>query len=313
MRASSEPCDVSVGSLGSLEKPCLWIVIPARIGSTRLPRKLLLPLAGKSIIWHVCKAAISFRDMILREHSELFSRVFVLAATDSEVIGSECDSAGVPFVVTADSLVSGTDRVHVALKSFEGGKNAFPPIKKDDLVLNIQGDEPNISLKDLENLILNFTKNYSEMATIVVKSNSFDDYFRASVVKVVKSNNDMALYFSRAPIPWFRDVLGASRDVASSIKDFSSSGSEMNSKSREFYFLRHVGVYLFYWRTLNDFCNLPHHSVADLEKTEGLEQLRALAAGWKILCVDGEHLPSGIDTEEDYIAISKSFSFNRVD
>ena len=127
------------------------------------------------------------------------------------------------------------------------------------------------------------------MGTMAFKRNELDLFFSSSIVKVVKDSNSNALYFSRAPIPFPKDLLGATGpDWLNKIPQL---------KTNSLFFYHHVGVYAFRYFALKKFAN--ELAISSLETDESLEQLRAMDAGWKILVTDCQHPPFGIDTPED--------------
>jgi 3-deoxy-manno-octulosonate cytidylyltransferase (CMP-KDO synthetase) len=192
----------------------------------------------------------------------------VIRATDSTDIMDAAQSFSAEAVMTPEDCPSGTDRVHAALAA--GDFDA-------DIVLNIQGDEAEIEPDHVDRLADLLINSMADMATLAVERDIADGFTDPSVVKVVLDGNGDALYFSRAPIPHDR------------------SGEEDK-------FLAHVGVYGFRRDALEKFVGLPK---GGLEKTEKLEQLRALEAGMKIRVGLVDNAATGIDTPEDYAAFVK--------
>lgn len=232
------------------------VAIPARIGSTRLPRKALLPAAGRPLVAHVWERALSIP-----------SATAVVVATDAEEIAAAVRALGGEAVLTSPAHASGTDRIaEVARGRAEG------------LVVNLQGDEPEFDVGDVEALIDAMRRDASlPMGTIAVPAGG-DDLGRPSVVKVVRDRSGGALYFSRAAIPHVRDP-GEGESPATA--------------------LRHVGIHAFRRDALLEYAAL---APTPLERTEKLEQLRALENGWTVHVVVGRRAPPGIDTFEDYEA-----------
>ncbi len=231
------------------------MVIPARMGAERLPGKPLLAETGKPLVVHTLEAA---------RRSRRARRVLV--ATDDARIADAVRSAGGEAVMTSPSCRSGTDRVAEAALAHPG----------EDLVLNVQGDEPEIDPGHLDSLIEAMERDPSiPMGTLAAPLASEAEALEPSVVKVVVNGAGDALYFSRAAIPFRRDPAGPARPM------------------------RHVGVYAFRRGFLEEFAALPE---TPLERTEGLEQLRALEHGRRIRVVPVDRAPPGIDTREDYEA-----------
>ncbi len=237
------------------------VVIPARFSSTRLPGKPLLDIAGSPMIRHVW------------ERSCASGADEVIVATDDERIVQACESFGAAAVMTASSHASGTDRIaEVALS--EGWDD-------DDLVINVQGDEPLIPPANIAQVAsLLHARPSAEMATLCTGINSLDEYLDTNVVKVVRSEDGRALYFSRAPIPWHRD----------------SAPAGLASQRRFTDSLRHIGIYGYRVGALHRLAATPP---CPLEHAEALEQLRALWLGYTILTdVAAEEPGPGVDTAE---------------
>lgn len=230
-------------------------IIPARLGSTRLPNKPLLKETGKYLIQHVVEQVRRARGL---------DRVVV--ATDDKRIVAACDGFQVEAFMTRPDHPTGTDRIAEVARRLG--------LTDEDIVVNVQGDEPEIPpacLTDLVNLLANGAPNIP-MATLAapLPADLVDD---PSKVKVVFDLNGRAMYFSRAPIPFDRD--GAGQAV---------------------HYL-HVGVYAYRAGFLQRFAALPQ---TPSEQAEKLEQLRVLDHGWPIsVGVVAEHA-TGIDTPEDY-------------
>jgi len=234
-------------------------LLPARLASTRLPRKMLLAETGSPLFVHAAENAARCKDL---------GRVVV--ATDSAEIESAGRAAGVEVVMTDPAHPSGTDRVHEAYGSLG---------ESFDVVLNVQGDEPDVEPDDLSRLIAAFADTEVAVATLAGECETEAETRDESVVKVVRDGAGDALYFSRSSIPSRSHV----RESAEN-RDASA-------------ILRHVGVYAFRPAALERFCALP---VGRLEQLESLEQLRWLEAGERMRVVSAGHVPRGIDTRKDY-------------
>ena len=266
----------------------LVFAIPARLSSTRLPEKPLRNLGGRPMIARVAERAQALATSLHKREYGIIDPI-VLVATDDERIAVVSRNAGVTAVMTDPELKSGTDRIHAALKSLN--------LKSDDLVVNIQGDEPFFSHEDITKLVDAMLNDPSApMGTLAFPRTSGNLFFKSSVVKVVVNRNQHAIYFTRAPAPWPRAVLGASGiEWIDAIK----STTEVPP------FLHHLGVYAFRWNALQKFAQQLPSSV--LENIEGLEQLRAVEAGWRILVEEASDAPFGIDTPEDLAAAEQKF------
>ncbi len=244
--------------------------IPARYDAARLPGKLLLDLGGKPIITHVVEAALS----CVRIDA-------VLVATDHEAIAEAARHAGADVAMTDPQLPSGSDRIGHALRG-----------RDYELVLNIQGDEPEIDPKALDQLV-DAMRAYPS-ADIGTLSAPLDhgQLCDPNAVKVVCDHTGYALYFSRAPI-------GADRDALIDKVENPMSAAR-----------RHVGVYAYRKHTLERFLAC---EPSVLEQRERLEQLRALEMGMKIIVVPVDKAPRGIDTNQDLMAARCRFSEQKVD
>lgn len=246
------------------------VVIPARFGSTRLPGKMLLSLAGKPVIQHVYERAIeSGADR-------------VIVATDHDDIVNAVNKFSGEAILTAQSHRSGTERIaEVAQKLGFDDKQ---------LIVNVQGDEPLIEPTLIKCVAENLMDNsQASIATIATPIKSSEEFHNPNVVKVVMDNQNYALYFSRAPIPWPRDSYME--------KDFSEL-LKQNISQLSVTLHRHIGIYAYSAGFVNTYVNLPQ---SPLEKLEALEQLRALSNGYRISVFVTEKTTSmGIDTQDDY-------------
>ncbi len=227
-------------------------VIPSRWGSSRFPGKPLTPILGKPLVLWVVEAA---------KRAKRLDKVIV--ATDDRRI-ADAVSPHCQAVMTASDLPSGTDRVAVAAK-------AGP----QDIVINIQGDEPLMDPALIDALADRMIRTGEEMATAACPIQSLDQLNARTVVKVVLRNDDSALYFSRLPIPCRRD---GEPDLASGL------------------YWRHLGIYAY----RGDFLDrLIHTPPCPLETTESLEQLRALWLGGRIGVIRRNDEGVGVDTPAD--------------
>jgi 3-deoxy-manno-octulosonate cytidylyltransferase (CMP-KDO synthetase) len=240
-------------------------IVPARLASQRLPRKMLLDATGACLFEHTARNTARCRAI---------ERVVV--ATDSEEILGRARAAGIEAVATRADHLSGTDRAEEALARV--GTEGW------DVVVNVQGDEPELDPRDLERLVAAFADRAVEAATLAGPL-AEDDAARPQVVKVVRDARGDALYFSRAAVPW--RAAGPAAYARAEARPWSEVAR------------RHVGVYAFRPPALSEFCALPRGA---LEALENLEQLRWLEAGRRMRVVDARSVPLGIDTAEDYHA-----------
>lgn len=232
------------------------VVIPARHASVRLPGKPLLPVAGRPLVLHV------------HELAGRSGAAEVLVATDDARIRDACLAAGAVVEMTDARHASGTDRI--AEVAARRGWSA------DDIVVNVQGDEPLLppALVGQVAALLAATPR-AAIATLATPIAGEAEYRDPNVVKVVARPDGMALYFSRAPIPWDRD--GGGRGAAGS--------------------RRHLGLYAY---RVGALLALAGAAPAEIELRERLEQLRALAMGLDIVVADAAEPPGpGVDTPED--------------
>lgn len=240
------------------------VVIPARYASSRFPGKPLADLAGKPMLQHVYERACE---------SEA---VRVIIATDDERIANVAQNFGAEVCMTSGDHPSGTDRLQEVVH-----KLGF---YADDIVVNVQGDEPLIPPRIINQVAHNLMAlPMAGIATLSEPIETVDALLNPNVVKVVTDHQGMALYFSRAPIPWPRDSFMSEVGRSTMPEGFS--------------WQRHIGLYAYRVKLLNDFVRwLP----APLEQTECLEQLRALWNGVGIhVDAADETPPAGVDTPED--------------
>ncbi len=239
-------------------------VIPARLQSSRLPRKLLLSDTGRPLIQYAWEAACQARTL---------SRVLV--ATDSDEIARVVRRFGAECVLTGPQP-SGTDRIAEAVRRLG---------LQDELVVNIQGDEPEINPAHIDLLVHTLVQTpHADMATLATPIRDVDQLQDPSCTKVVCGADGRALYFSRLPIPYCRDGR-----VEERLHDVDRSGRGLWNL--------HLGVYAYRRPFLLRLTQLPP---SPLEKLEQLEQLRALEAGAWIQVAFVAHHSVGIDTPEDY-------------
>ena len=238
------------------------VVIPARYGSSRLPGKPLLDIAGKPMFAHVYARA---RESGAEE---------VLVATDDARIEAAARAIGAEVVMTSPDHPSGTDRLQEVARRRQWSD--------DTIVVNVQGDEPLIPPAVIDQVAANLmTAREAGIATLAEPLRDAAQLFNPNVVKLVRDAHGHALYFSRAPVPWARD-------------DFARDRSQLPASDL---FLRHLGIYAYRVGFLHAYVGWPP---AGIEQMECLEQLRALHHGVKIhVAVAAVELPPGVDTADD--------------
>lgn len=239
------------------------VAIPARYGSTRLPGKPLRPLGGEPLIAHVAR----------RAHAAGASRVVV--ATDDAQIADVAAAAGIEACMTRADHASGSDRLAECAT-----KLGWPD---DAVVVNLQGDEPFAPAAGVRAVADALVEGGVEMATLATPIETTEQWFDPNCVKVVRDQRGLALYFSRAPVPWARDALARDRNVL-------PEGLQV---------LRHIGIYAYRAGFLKKFSRL---APTPLERAESLEQLRALEHGHAIAVrITPAPFPPGVDTEADLV------------
>lgn len=235
-------------------------IIPARHASVRFPGKPLARETGKFLIQHVVENAARAR---------CFDTVIV--ATDDRRIAEAVESFGGTATMTRADHASGTDRIAEVARGLTA-----------DIVVNVQGDEPDLQPELLEQLVAVLEADAdAEMATLAARPGDLGEVLNPNIVKVVCDRKGRALYFSRSPIPF---------DRAAHLAGNAPSAGD---------YLKHIGVYAYRREALLAF---PKLARTPLETLESLEQLRALENGWTIRVAEVAYEGSGIDTPEDYAA-----------
>lgn len=281
--------------------PPFIAVVPARLASTRLPDKPLADIGGKPMVVHVA------------ERARLSGAAQVIVATDSQKVFDAVREHGFEVMLTRADHPSGTDRLAEVASHFAWSD--------DTLIVNVQGDEPLID-PDLVVGVAGHLAAHPEcaIATAAHPIDSIDEIFDPNAVKVVIDAQGVAMYFSRAPIPWFRDAYKSERKTASSLKNDAENGSDDDSwtistasnsrresigePSSAVY--RHIGIYAYRAGFLRRY---PTLAVSPLERAESLEQLRAMWHGERIAVkITASAPPPGVDTPADLARARAAFA-----
>lgn len=255
------------------------VIIPARYHSTRFPGKPLSLLKGKTLIRHVYENS---------RGSRLIGDVIV--ATDSKDIFEEVRSFGGKAVMTRRGHLSGTDRIAEVAASLNY-----------DIIVNVQGDEPLVRPQMIDEVISLLHDKRASVGTLIKRITEAVEVLDPNVVKVVIDEEGFALYFSRSPIPYWRDkwkLLSRKRGAAS--EDFTGTFI-----IRDFQCYKHIGIYSYRRETL---LALSGMKPTDLEKMEMLEQIRALEKGIRIKTKETFFETFGVDTPEDLKRVEKCLS-----
>ena len=242
--------------------PAFSVVIPARMASSRLPDKPLADIAGLPMVVRVARQAARS------------SARQVVVATDDQRVLNACEAHGVQALMTRADHPSGSDRLAEAVNLLG--------LQAEDIVVNVQGDEPLIEPALIDAVALQLqARPEASMSTAAHPLTQLQEFLNPNVVKVVLDARQLALYFSRAPIAWWRD--------GQTDQGFKALPSPAP--------LRHIGLYAYRVRFLQQFPQLP---VAPIETLESLEQLRALWHGHRIAVHVSDEAPGpGVDTPED--------------
>ncbi len=238
------------------------VYIPARAGSSRLPGKPLLDIAGKPMLQHVYERAVES------------GAARVVVATDDERIRAVAEAFGATVCLTSPDHASGTDRIAEAAMSLAEDDDA--------VIVNLQGDEPFMPPQAIAQ-VADLLAGDVPMATLCTPISKPEELFDPNIVKVVMSDAGRALYFSRAPIPFAR-------------AGFDDAGAGALFAARKTWF-RHLGLYAYRAASLRRLCRLPPCAI---ERIEVLEQLRALHYGLRIaIAVASSPVEGGVDTPGD--------------
>lgn len=248
-----------------------YAIIPSRMKSTRLPEKPLKDIGGKPMVVRVAERALQSgaKD--------------VMVATDHPDILAACEAHGVKALLTSPDHPTGTDRLAETVE-----KMGLP---LGAIVVNVQGDEPLIP-PEVISQVAQLLEDHPEcdMATAAHPIDSIEEFMSPNVVKVALDNNNNAITFSRAPIPWPRDAFRENPDAL----------------PEGLHPLRHIGLYAYRVKFLKQY---PKWEQAPIERWESLEQLRALWYGVKIaVTILPGALPAGVDTPEDLERVREAFA-----
>ena len=231
------------------------VAIPARIGSTRLPRKVLLEINGKPMLHHVIERCLE---------TELVEEVFVV--TDSQEVYDSVSSTSAKALMSDPDCSSGTERIASVIDQLPG-----------EIIVNVQADQPVVEPDLIDSLIYELVENEADIATPVWKIRSAEDLEDDSLAKVVRDHKGYALYFSRSPIPFLRDI------------------ERMQWTTRAVYW-SHYGIYAYTRKILETLDEIP---IGVLEQFEKLEQLRFLENDFKVMTVETSYRQMAVDTYED--------------
>ncbi|MCB1703344.1 MAG: 3-deoxy-manno-octulosonate cytidylyltransferase [Halioglobus sp.] len=244
------------------------VVIPARYGSTRLPGKPLLDIHGKPMVQRVW------------EQARRSGAARVVIATDDARIVAAAEAFGAEVCMTRAEHPSGTDRLQEVAVALD--------LPDDHIVVNVQGDEPLIPPQVIDQVAANLQRHADAgIATLSERIAGIAELTSPNVVKVVSNAHGMALYFSRAPVPFPRDAFMADSDSMPGVGDW----------------YRHIGIYAYRTAFLHQYVSWPP---APQEQLECLEQLRALHHGIGIHVDEaGAAVPAGVDTREDLEAVRR--------
>lgn len=244
------------------------VIIPARYASSRLPGKPLADIAGKPMIQHVWQQA------------QKSGAERIIIATDHTEVAAVARGFGAEVCMTSEKHNSGTERLAEVV--------AKCGLAADEIIVNVQGDEPLIPPAIIRQVAENLADNPVKMATLAVKIDDAEELFNPNVVKVLTDQNGFVLYFSRAVIPWDRDQFAL-------LKKGEINETELNLAKNSY--LRHIGLYAYRAGFIQQY--IAWQPTA-LEQIESLEQLRVLWYGEKIHLALANEVPAvGVDTFED--------------
>jgi 3-deoxy-manno-octulosonate cytidylyltransferase (CMP-KDO synthetase) len=237
------------------------VIIPARLGSSRLPRKVILDICNKPMVEHVYNAALKAKGV---------DAVYI--ATDSKEVEEVCRAFTQNVIMTSTEHESGTDRLAEAIKEIDC-----------DNIINVQGDEPLMD-SNLITLLANTLRSSDvEMVSAMHKIKTTEELKSPNAVKVTVDKNSNALYFSRSIIPHHRD-------------EWETLLKHHTTIPEPLAFFKHIGIYGYKKKFLEEYSSMEQ---TYLEKLEKLEQLRVLENGYKIKMIETEYEPVGVDVQAD--------------
>ncbi|MCH9769927.1 MAG: 3-deoxy-manno-octulosonate cytidylyltransferase [Gammaproteobacteria bacterium] len=245
-----------------------YVVIPARYESSRFPGKVLADIKGQSMLQRVYNNAIDS------------GAEKVLIATDDQRVVEVAEKFGAEVLMTSTEHETGTERIFEAVGSME--------LDSDDIVVGLQADEPLLPADVIKQVAVDLSEHDNvKVATIAEPIASVEELFNPHIVKVVLNRRNYAMYFSRAAIPWEQDSFSKAHD------DIQLNGNHF----------RHIGIYAYRTKFLEEYIELSDCEVDGLEK---LEQLRVLWNGNRIhVAINNKKIPPGVDTPEDLERVLK--------
>jgi 3-deoxy-manno-octulosonate cytidylyltransferase (CMP-KDO synthetase) len=248
-------------------------IIPARYASSRFPGKAIVDIAGRPMI-----------QWVYERTRQAAGVGRVLVATDDARILRVVEGFGGTAVMTATSHPTGTDRLAEVAATLDA-----------ELIVNVQGDEPLIEPSAIDAAMAPFAADAAlVMSTLRCPIPTLDELFDISITKVVTDEQDFALYFSKAPIPYHRDAWGAIAGMVARLRLAGGTPPVVG--------WRHIGLYVYRRTFLLEFARLPQ---TPLERLEQLEQLRALEHGYRIKVVPTQYVSIGVDTPEDVAKVGR--------
>lgn len=260
------------------------VIIPSRYASTRFPGKPLCLLSGKPMIQHVYERA---------KKTGLVQEVFV--ATDSKLIYDFVEGFGGKAIMTSDAHRSGTDRLAEAVEKLQ---DTGYRIQNTDIVINVQGDEPMLHPQMIDDVISLMDDERASIGTLSKRMEEAEEILDPNIVKVVFNVEGFALYFSRSPIPYHRDLFRV-------MGQESSAERTTLDAPRSTHYFKHIGIYAYRKEVLLRLSKMPSTRLEEIEK---LEQLRALENGLKIKVKETPFDTIGVDTPADIERVEKCLS-----
>jgi len=248
------------------------VIIPARLGSSRLPRKVILDICGKPMVQHVYEAA---------KKAKHIDKVYI--ATDSKEVEDICQTFTSNVIITSETHESGTDRLAEAVESINA-----------ENIINVQGDEPLIDPNLIDELALALENSNAPMVSAMHKIKTTEELKSSNVVKVTVDKRSNALYFSRSIIPHHRD-------------EWESLLNHHKTIPKPLKFYKHIGIYGYKKEFLIKYSNMEQ---TYLERLEKLEQLRVLENGFDIEMIETKYESIGVDTIKDFEVVNNLIKEN---